>query len=124
MDLLGFAPILPSADFERTIAFYRRLGFHVEVRYGDDYLIVMRDDVGIHFTPDAVDPLMNTHACFLYVTDADVLHGEWTASGIEPDAASGSRLTDVETAPYGLREFAVIDLDGNLVRVGSPLGAA
>jgi hypothetical protein len=124
MTLLGFAPIMPSSDFERTASFYGRLGFEVEVRYDGEYLIMMRDDVGIHFTPTSVDAFTSDHSCYLYVTDADELHGEWTAAGIDHDLATGSRLMPVETAAYGLREFAVIDPDGTLMRVGSPVGAA
>ena len=37
------------------------------------------------------------------------------------DPATGSRLMAPWDTDYGLREFALVDPNGNLVRVGSPL---
>jgi hypothetical protein len=36
------------------------------------------------------------------------------------DPATGSRLEPPEDTDYGIREFALIDPSGNLLRVGSP----
>jgi hypothetical protein len=47
---------------------------------------------------------------------------ETLASGVPRDEATGSRLAPVDTG-YGIREFALVDPSGNLVRVGSPLAA-
>ena len=38
-------------------------------------------------------------------------------------AATGHRIAPPATTEYGLVEFALVDPDGNLVRVGSPLSA-
>jgi hypothetical protein len=40
---------------------------------------------------------------------------------VVPDVPTGSRVVAPEDRDYGLREFAVLDRSGNLVRVGSPL---
>ena len=37
------------------------------------------------------------------------------------DAETGSRLMAPNDTDYGLREFALVDKSGNLIRVGSPL---
>ena len=37
------------------------------------------------------------------------------------EPASAARLTAVEDKPWGMREFAVVDPNGNLLRVGRPL---
>jgi hypothetical protein len=50
---------------------------------------------------------------YLYVDDADALHAEW--SSIE------GRHHRPEDTPYGLREGAFVDPDGNLLRYGSPV---
>ncbi|GIG86672.1 VOC family protein [Plantactinospora endophytica] len=42
------------------------------------------------------------------------MHVEWAGSGVE------GRLGEVRDTPYGLREFAFVDPDGTLHRVGSP----
>lgn len=58
----------------------------------------------------------------LRVTDgADALYDAWNSIGITTDPKTGSRLQGppVET-DYGMREFALVDPSGNLIRVGSP----
>jgi hypothetical protein len=117
----GAVPILPSRDLRETLAFYERLGFENRGAPPEqwDYLIVGRGEIWLHFysLPD-VDPLTTSAGCYLYVEDADALHAEWAAV-VEPDPACGSRVTPPRDTDYGLREFAVVDRSGNLLRVGS-----
>ena len=114
-------PILPSRDLEATLTFYERLGF---ANRGApprewDYLIIGRGDLWLHFTPAPdVDPLSTAAACYCYVEDAQALYDEW-APLVTPVPATGTRIIAPGTMPYGMREFAVVDLDGNLVRLGS-----
>ena len=68
-----------------------------------------------------VDPLTTSTSCYIHVSDADTLHAEWERTGVEHDPATGSRLVQPWDTDYGLREFALVDKSGNLVRVGSPL---
>lgn len=117
-------PILPSRDLDETLAFYELLGF--ENRGAPpaewNYLIVGRGELELHFfsMPD-VDPLTTSAMCYLRVADADALHDEWSRAGFEADAATGSRLMAPVNTDYAMREFAVVDRSGNLVRAGSPL---
>src|SRR5690625_1157154 len=116
-------PILPSRDLSMTLEFYRRLGFTNRGAPPEDwdYLILGRGTVELHFVADPdVDPLRTAASCFVHVTDADTLHREWAATGVPHDPATGSRLTPPVDTDYGVREFALVDPDGNLVRVGSP----
>jgi hypothetical protein len=119
-------PILPSRDIKETDAFYRRLGF---VRSGGDdatdwgdYLMIERGALELHFfaEPD-VDPLSTAQSCYVYVDDADGLYAQWAAIGVEPDPATGSRLTEPRDTEWMMREFALVDRSGNLLRVGSPM---
>ena len=116
-------PILPSRDLDETLAFYEHLGF---VNRGApphewDYLIVGRGDMLLHFTPTPdVDPLSTASACYCYVDDAQALYDEW-ADVVVPDEDTGSRIMAPEVTDYGMREFAVVDPSGNLLRVGSAL---
>ena len=116
-------PILPSRDLHETLAFYERLGFENRGAPPEEwsYLIVGRDGADLHFyfDPD-VDPLATAFSCYVFVADADALHAEWEAVGVPYDRATGSRLVAPVDADYGLREFALVDPSGNLVRVGSP----
>jgi hypothetical protein len=54
------------------------------------------------------------------VPDADALHSEWERAGVQNDRETGSRLMPPCDTDYGMREFALVDRSGNLVRVGSP----
>ncbi|CAO3410926.1 bleomycin resistance protein [Azospirillum largimobile] len=112
------APVLPVRDVRAALAHYRRLGFEATA-YDDGvedpvYGFLDRDGVSLHLArvPD-LDPESSVVACYLYVSDADALHAAWQAAGV------GGRLTAVSETPYSLREFAHIDPDGNLLRVGA-----
>ena len=116
-------PILPSRDLSETLAFYERLGFRTSGDQWQDwgYLIVARGGIELHFwhSPD-VDPLTTDASCYVRVPDADQLHAEWHQIGINSDPATGSRLVPPKDTDYGIREFALVDPSGNLLRVGSP----
>jgi catechol 2,3-dioxygenase-like lactoylglutathione lyase family enzyme len=117
-------PILPSRNLDETLEFYSRLGFELQGAPIETYryLIIGRGSIELHFwdAPD-VDPLTTNASCYLRVDDADALHREWQGVGIRSDPATGSRLMPPVDTDYGLREFALVDKSGNLVRVGSPL---
>lgn len=117
-------PILPSRDLRETLAFYERLGFENRGAPPEewDYLIVGRGGIELHFiaAPDT-DPLTTAASCFVHVVDADGLFDEWQQAGVAADAETGSRLQPPMDTDYGMREFALVDRSGNLIRVGSPL---
>ncbi|MFS2014503.1 bleomycin resistance protein [Azospirillum sp. CT11-132] len=112
------APILPVRDVRAALAHYWQLGFTVtaydEAAADPVYGFLDWNGVSLHLAriPD-LDPERSVVACYLYVSDADALHAAWQAAGV------GGRLTAVADTPYGLREFAHIDPDGNLLRVGA-----
>jgi catechol 2,3-dioxygenase-like lactoylglutathione lyase family enzyme len=116
-------PILPSRDLGETLAFYERLGFESRGAPWEEwgYLIIGRGDIHLHFfgMPE-IDPLTTIAGCYLYVEDADAICAEWRPH-VVPDPATGSRLQEPADTDYGMREFALVDPSGNLVRVGSPL---
>jgi hypothetical protein len=117
-------PILPSRNLRETLAFYERLGFENRGAPPEqwDYLIIGRGDIHLHFfgMPE-IDPLTTIAGCFVYVDDADALYEQWLEVGIEADPETGSRLVAPVDTDYRMREFAVVDKSGNLLRVGSPL---
>ena len=119
-------PIMPSRNLRETLEFYLRLGFELRgappETYG--YLIVGRGPmIELHFweSPE-VDPLTTDHSCYVRVADADELYAEWEAVGVPSDPETGSRLMPPGDTDYGMREFALVDKSGNLVRIGSPTG--
>ena len=112
------APVLPVSSVAEALAGYAKLGFRAQeyVAAADDYGFLDRDGVQLHVCRvDDLDPTTSTVAVYLYVDDADALLAEWRASG------AAGRFHDTEDTPYGLREGAYVDPDGNLIRFGSEL---
>jgi Glyoxalase/Bleomycin resistance protein/Dioxygenase superfamily len=115
----SIAPIFPTADLEAMRAHYEALGFTVQV-HGGGYGTAARDDVRIHFRQlsDAeAGPLASSGqrgAAYVAVDDADALHAEWSAAGV-------GETSDLFDPGFGVWEAAHTDVDGNLLRFGSPL---
>lgn len=109
------APIIPVVDLDAALERYRRLGFSAHRYEGPDrYGFVDRDSISLHLTewPDH-DPLTTASSVYFYVSDADALYAQWTAQDV------GGHFHEPEDTAYGLREFAYVDPDGTLHRVGS-----
>ena len=108
-------PLLPSPDLGATLSFYQALGF--ENRGGPhdewDYLIIARGTIELHFVGPSAGP-RTPGSCFVYVDDADDLFNEWQATAVAPARLGAPRHTN-----YGMREFTLVDPDGNELRVGS-----
>jgi hypothetical protein len=116
--MLGVAPILPSRDLEATKLFYKPLGFG-QTQLWPEYLIIRRGEVWLHFfdAPD-IDPWTSIAGCYLYVEDVDALYAEFDRLGL-PTSGIPRLHGAPQDSDYGLREFALVDLDGNLLRIGS-----
>jgi uncharacterized glyoxalase superfamily protein PhnB len=98
-------PELPFTDVAAAIAHYRDvLGF--TINYSQDNLGVMdRDSLRVLLI--ARTPRHSgIGSCAFYVTDADALHAELTARGANVQGPPVSH-------PWGLREFIVLDPEGN-----------
>ncbi|MCV7094178.1 bleomycin resistance protein [Mycobacterium kubicae] len=118
MTFSSVSPIVPVRDLDIALRRYGRLGFDVRAYEGPErYGYVDRGSVQLHLTEwDEHDPLRTAASVYFYVSDADALHAEWAAL-----ADLEGRLIRPQDTPYGLREFAYIDPDGTLHRIGSPL---
>jgi catechol 2,3-dioxygenase-like lactoylglutathione lyase family enzyme len=106
-------PVLASLDIFRTVAFYKeKLGFDRVGWKDKEYAIVHRDQVTLHFwkCDDKIHP-ENT-SCYIRVQDVDGLYEELKPQGvIHPNAP-------LRDEPWGMREFAILDGDGNMIRFG------
>jgi len=117
------APVFFTIDIPRTLAFYKdKLGFECLGTWQDPpvYAIVARDRQAIHFrcaAPPAANPdkyddeLLDAS---IFVDDADALHAEYAARGVE-------FTRDLGNMPWKCREFVVKDCDGRLLAFGSDL---
>ncbi|MEU9167180.1 VOC family protein [Streptomyces sp. NPDC048420] len=109
------APVVPVRSLDAALERYRRLGFAARAYDGPErYGFAERGAVSIHLSEwSEHDPLRTGAVVYLYVSDADAVHAEWTASGVE------GRFTEPTDTSYGLREFTYVDTDGTAHRVGS-----
>jgi predicted enzyme related to lactoylglutathione lyase len=107
------SPIFPVRDVAAATAFYAGLGFATRVYDGAEYGFAVLGDVELHLggPPHSSEP--TPHSAYLYVDDADELAARWTAAGAD--------VRQPVDTPWGRHEGVLIDLDGNLIRFGSPM---
>lgn len=120
-------PVLPVRDTAAAARFYaERLGFAI-VHVDDGYAILSRDRIEIHLwaasdlswqqrregAPPVVTGaetfLAGTASCRVHIDPVEPLCEAYRQAGV---LHPNGELSD---KPYGLREFAVLDLDGNLI---------
>jgi catechol 2,3-dioxygenase-like lactoylglutathione lyase family enzyme len=103
-------PIIPARDTIKSAEWYRdHLDFEV-VHTESEYAIVERDGVGVHFWgPSGIPPEKSDTMFRIRVEGIDDLYEQCRVQKIvHPNAP-------LEAKPWGAREFAVIDGDGNLL---------
>ena len=100
-------PELPVSDVEKAQDYYqRRLGFKIEWLYPSKEVgAVSNGDTAIFFRKreGAFEPAVN----WVYCGDLDQSYNDLTGSGA--DIVEG-----IEDKPWGIRQFTVRDLDGNI----------
>jgi catechol 2,3-dioxygenase-like lactoylglutathione lyase family enzyme len=115
-------PILPSRSLSVTLAFFRRLGFDGEIHGFGDYAMLHRGTLELHFfTHRELRPAGSQAGCYLRVADVDSLARAFALAQLPRSGIPRQDAT--EDKPWGMREFAIVDPDGNLLRVGQRLGA-
>lgn len=112
-------PTLPSRCLPATLSFYAKLGFEGEL-IGDSYAILSRGPIELHFFPHPeLKPEECYSGCYVRLRDVDRLRTELLAANLPEHGIP--RLERVENKPWGMREFALLDLDGNLLKFGQVL---
>lgn len=116
-------PTLFVPDVMETAVFYRdKLGFYIDFLYGNppNHGAVSRGDwtgsmVTIQLAQRSDMPAV-TPSGYLYIFvngRLDSLHDQYRAAGVEI-------MTPPTTHPYGMREFTIRDLNGHVLRFGTP----
>ena len=115
LSLCGSAPVLVVQDIGRAVEHYRDvLGFRIEFTYGEPafYAGVERDNVLIHLQAARETKRLPGHGAInIFVTDVDAIYAELKARGART-------LNEPKDYPYGMRDFDVLDLDGNHLSFG------
>ena len=104
-----------------TLAFYARLGFGGEIMgANNDYAILRRGTVELHFFlhPD-LNPAQSWAGCYIRVGAVDGIYQ--AMQGADLPLRGIPRMDTAADKPWGLREFAVIDEDGNRLCIGQVL---
>ena len=113
-------PVLPSRSLSDTLVFYRQLGFDGLIHGHGDYAIVTRGPLELHFfTHRQLRPAESSAMCYLRVSDVDDIYRAFAAAELPRKGIP--RMDALEDKPWGMREFAIVDPDGTLLRIGQPL---
>ena len=109
-------PHLPVKDLRATLDYYRDiLGFKEEWTFGEKDGGISRDGLQLIFAedPDFTNDINNAQhrlGIMWFVDQIDEVFSEFSKKNIEI-------ADDLRVHPYGLREFAFIDINGYYVRV-------
>ena len=123
-------PALPVRDMAQAVAFYRdRLGFQV-LHHDGGFAVLCRDEAVLHLwessdetwreradvarrpvSTGAESFISGTASCRIMTEGIDELYEELRAQDVLHPVSRGG----VDDTDFGTREFAALDLDGNLV---------
>ncbi|GAA1802610.1 VOC family protein [Brevibacterium celere] len=132
MDISINASFLPHTDAEASLTFYRDvLGFEVRLDVGQGQMRWItvgapdQPDTSIVLTPAVVDPTLTDaeretiEALMAKGSYASIVFASPTVDAVfaEVEAKGADIVQEPMDQPYGLRDFALRDPAGNLIRV-------
>jgi predicted lactoylglutathione lyase len=115
-------PEIPVTDVRAAAdAYQRQMGFNVDWTYEDYLAGITKDDARLYLRRRSPEEDQARYAVLVWLNmasaaEVDELHARWTERGVRI-------VKELQTAPYGLREFTAEDLDGNRIRVFFVRGA-
>lgn len=105
-------PELPFDDVAAAVAYYHDvLGFRINYQQ-HDISVMDRDEITVLLIA-RTEPYKGIGSFEVYVADADKLYAELRAKGANVQGEPVSR-------PWGLRDFAVLDIEGNRITFAQP----
>lgn len=117
--LYAIHPKLPMRDINTTRNFYiERLGFlEVGADHFDNYLMVRKDNIEIHFFKFVgLDPLENDAQVYIRTDDIEKLYQIFLNNKIQIHPYG-----DLKDKPWGQKEFSILDPDYNLLTFGQAI---
>jgi catechol 2,3-dioxygenase-like lactoylglutathione lyase family enzyme len=113
--LVGAATVFVVSDIAKSIAYYRdALGFKVTFEYGQPpfYACLCRDEVALHLlAANETKQLPGNGGLCVFVKDVDAIHAELVERGARV-------IKPPQNYDYGMRDFDLVDLDGNHLTYG------
>jgi catechol 2,3-dioxygenase-like lactoylglutathione lyase family enzyme len=117
--MTGAATVFTVRDMTKSVEHYcNTLGFGVTFQYGNPifYTCLCRDEVALHLlSAQQSKRLPGNGAVCVFVRDVNSLHAELTARGAKV-------VKPPQNYDYGMRDFDVIDPDGNQLTFGMGSG--
>jgi len=113
--LIGSAAVFIVGSLLESVAYYRdALGFKVTFEYGAPtfYACLYRDEVALHLLAAQQTKQLPGHGGIcVFVKDVDGVYAELSQRGAKV-------IKPPQTYDYGMRDFDVVDLDGNHLTFG------
>jgi uncharacterized glyoxalase superfamily protein PhnB len=113
--LIGAATVFVVGDITKSIAHYcDALGFEVTFQYGQPtfYACLCRDEVALHLLAAQETKRLPGHGGIcVFVQDVDRVYAELAERGAKV-------IKPPQDYDYGMRDFDVVDLDGNHITFG------
>ena len=117
----GSATVFVVSDIVTSLTYYRDvLGFQVTFEYGQplSYACLCRDEIAVHLLASSRTKRLPGHgAICVFVRDVDQIYAEVSGRGAK-------LLNQPEDRDYGMRDFDVVDADGNQLTFGMGTDAA
>ncbi|SRR5579871_939693 len=110
----GISPVFPVSSVPAAVAFYReRLGFDLGWIWGDPpiHANVCRGAVGINLTLEASEA--GSGEAYVALRGIDAYYAELRGRNVD--------VGELEDRTYGMRDFALIDPDGNRLVFGESI---
>ena len=107
-------PVLPSLDLQRSADFYQKY-FDCTADWYDEYLVLGNQHFQFHLWKTTDHYLCINSGFYLKVNDVESMYQKLNIAGvIHPNG-------HLETKPWMMKEFAITDPDGNLIRIGQDM---
>jgi predicted enzyme related to lactoylglutathione lyase len=113
-------PEMPVRNLSAAVEFYTKvLGFRLEHLHGDEYAVMRRESARIGLKrAEPPDVPAGIGRLYAFLTGIDEFFALVQAS---IDAAGGKLVETLAPRPYGLKDFAILDPDGNRLGFGEDL---
>jgi RNA polymerase sigma-70 factor (ECF subfamily) len=111
VEIEGIMVEIPTADIPAAIKFYRDvLGFKLKFGDGKGYSIMAHDDEQIALLPKT-PPFVGPTSCYVFVRNVDGYFAKVKANG-------GKINSPLKDSSYGMRDFSILDPEGNRISFG------
>ena len=106
-------PVLAALNIEKTVNFYNEKPDFDKIGWTDDHYAVMgRYKIEIHFWKSNNKIHPEHPSCHMHVTGVGKRYTEMDQVGVvHPNGP-------LKTQPWGMREFAILDEDANMIKFG------